>query len=50
MPEVYPDNKRWDRDGRRSEKPRIDLSEEELAKAARCEGVKQEHPCNTAYA
>ena len=45
MPEIFPDNKRWERTGRRSEQHRVDLSEEELANAARCEGIKQEHPC-----
>ena len=45
MPEVPPNNTRWDRDGRRNEKYHFELSEEELTNIAACEGVKQEHPC-----
>ena len=45
MPEVYPNNKYWQRGGRLNQKRSVDLSEKERENIAKCEGIKSSHPC-----
>jgi len=45
MPEVRLYNKFWQRGGRLDQKRSMDLSEEEKAKIATCDGIKSNHPC-----
>jgi len=35
----------WRRGGRLNQKRHVDMTEEEKAKVATCEGIKHEHPC-----
>lgn len=45
MPEVLPNNSLWRRGGRLNQKRHFELTEEEKAKIATCQGIKHSHPC-----
>jgi hypothetical protein len=45
MPEVYANNKLWQRGGRLNQKRSIDLTEKEKENIAKCKGIKSSHPC-----
>lgn len=46
MPKVFPNNKRWERNGRLNQMRHIDMTEEEKLNVATCDGIKLQHPCN----
>nr|WP_300090895.1 hypothetical protein [Sedimentibacter sp.] len=45
MPEVSPNNKFWFRGGKLNQKRHIEMTEEEKAHVAICDGIKSGHPC-----
>ena len=45
MPEVFPNNERWDRGGKLDQNVHIELTEEQKANIATCDGIKASHPC-----
>lgn len=45
MPKVFPNNTRWERNGRLNQKRHIDMTDEEKSNVAKCDGLKQQHPC-----
>ena len=45
MSMVFPNNKRWERGGRLNQKRHIEMNDKEKALVAKCDGLKQQHPC-----
>jgi hypothetical protein len=43
--EILPNNDLWHRGGKLNQKRHIELTEEEKAKVAECDGIKHEHKC-----
>lgn len=45
MPEVFSNNTMWRRAGQFNQNHHVEMTEEELANVAACDGIKHEHPC-----
>jgi len=45
MPETNPMNKLWHRGGKLDQNVHIELTEKEKANIAKCDGIKNDHPC-----
>lgn len=45
MPEVFTNNKHWMRGGHLNQKRHLELSEDEKDNIAKCQGIKDNHPC-----
>jgi len=45
LPEIFPNNKSWHRGGSLSQKRHVEMTEEEKTHIAKCEGIKNNHPC-----
>ena len=45
MPELSRYNQIWRRGGRLNQKRHLEMTEEEKALVAKCDGIKHEHPC-----
>jgi len=45
MPEVFDNNKLWERGGKLNQKRHFELTEDEKANVALCKGNKNNHPC-----